>query len=219
MESRRALSPGIISPTPGDRVGIYLYWLPLGAGGVGFVRFNGRLYETIKAHVEGRRTLDIYHTALLIQLAEGRYIVENAWPSPDADIASRGVVLEGPVFSNRLGRYRLFRYEVRRWRDGEIEDADDAVKIDLVDENPARAKLILQLTARVPAMRWGRDDLHVGEMWNSNSVISYLLTRSAVNVESILAPAGGRAPGWDAGIYAARSQEGDYEANDERSAS
>lgn len=216
MESRLTVSSGITFPAPGGPVGIYLYWLPLGAGGVGFVRLNGRLYEAIKARVEGRSRLDIYHTALLIQLAEARYVVENAWPSPDADIASRGVVLEGPVFSNRLGRYRPFRYEVRSWRNGVIEDADDAVEIDLVDENPARGQRIIHLASRVPAMRWGRDDLQAGEMWNSNSVISYLLTRSGVDVESILAPPGGRAPGWEAGIYAARLQQRDDEVNDER---
>ena len=43
---------------------LYLYWIPLGAGGAAIVRFNGRMYETIKARREGRRPLDLYHTAV-----------------------------------------------------------------------------------------------------------------------------------------------------------
>lgn len=201
----RSRLSGLPRPNPPhrDRVGIYLFWLPLGAGGVGFVRWNGRLYEAFQSLREGRRPLDLYHSALLIQLTEARFVVESAWPSPDADTAARGVAREGPVMSRRLARYRPFRYEVRCWRDGVIADADDAVKIALVDEDPARAKRILDLAKTVPALVWGRDQLQVGDMWNSNSVISYLLARSGVSIGSVIPPAGGRAPGWQAGIRAA----------------
>jgi len=41
-------------------------------------------------------------------------------------------------------------------------------------------------------------------MWNSNSVVSWLVTASGLDVESIRPPAGGRAPGWSAGIVTAR---------------
>jgi len=191
----------------GGRIGIYLYWLPLGAGGVGFVRFNGRLYEGIKARLEGRQPLDLYHTALEIRLPEGRFIVENAWPSPDPDIASRGVAFEGPVFSHRLARYRSFRYEVRCWLDGVIADADEAVEIALLAEDADRARRLLEQVSAVPVMIWGRDQLRVGEMWNSNSVISYVLARDGFPVDSIHPPAGGRAPGWEAGVIAARSEQ------------
>lgn len=210
MESRLIASVGTTDSTQTLGFGIYLYWLPLGAGGVGFVRLNGRIYEAIKARREGRRPLHLYHTALQIHVAEGRFIVENAWPSPDANIASRGVALEGPVFSSRLGRYRPFRYEVRRWRDGVLADADKAVEIELIDGDPDRAQRVLDLVAAVPTMIWGRDELRIGEMWNSNSVISYLLARSGLHAEAIRPPAGGRAPGWAAGIFAARSQQGDH---------
>jgi len=40
-------------------------------------------------------------------------------------------------------------------------------------------------------------------MWNSNSMISWLIARTGLDVESIRPPAGGRAPGWNAGIVAA----------------
>jgi hypothetical protein len=52
----------------------------------------------------------------------------------------------------------------------------------------------------------GATQLGLGEMWNSNSVISWLLARSGLETESIEAPAGGRAPGWDAGLVLARRQ-------------
>jgi hypothetical protein len=41
-------------------------------------------------------------------------------------------------------------------------------------------------------------------MWNSNSFISWLLERSGLDAESIRPPAGGRAPGWHAGLVIAR---------------
>ena len=46
------------------------------------------------------------------------------WNTPDPQ---RGVVGEGPVGLRSLGRSRLFRYEVRCWRDGRIPDVDEAV--------------------------------------------------------------------------------------------
>lgn len=197
----------LLAPEPA-MAGIDLYWIPLGAGGNGFVRLNGRIYEAVKARFERRRPLDLYHTALEVRLPEGRFTVENAWPSPDADSASRGVVLEGPVFSRRIARFRPFRYEVRCWRDGIISDAGEAVASpQLVSDEADLARRVLDLAASVPALIWGRDELSTGEMWNSNSVISWLLARSGLPVDSIHPPAGGRAPGWDAGIVTANREE------------
>jgi hypothetical protein len=172
------------------------------------VRWNGRIYESVKARVEGRPQRDLYHTALEVRLPEGRFIIENAWPSPDHDIASRGVVVEGPVFSRHLYRLRPFRYEVRCWRDGVISDADQAVLIQTVSDEMIRARTLLDLVARVPVMIWGRDELGLGEMWNSNSVVSYLLARSGVDLAPIAPPAGGRAPGWEVGIKVGQSRQG-----------
>ena len=142
---------------------IDLYWIPVGAGGAGFVRLNGRVYEAIQARLERRRRLDLYHTALELQVAEERFIVENAWPSPNADAAARGVVVEGPVGSRRLARLRLFRYEVRRWRDGVIPDAGEAVASpQRLSNDPGQARRLLDLVASVPALMWGRDELGAG---------------------------------------------------------
>jgi hypothetical protein len=104
---------------------VALYWIPLGAGGH-CVRLNGRIYEALVAARERRRRCSLYHAALVIEVDGERYTVEIAL-SPDADEASRGVVGTGAVGSRRLGRLRLFRYEVRCWRGGSIPDLAYAV--------------------------------------------------------------------------------------------
>ncbi|HEX6145992.1 MAG TPA: hypothetical protein VF083_04385 [Acidimicrobiia bacterium] len=184
--------------------GIDLYWIPLGAGGVGFVRFNGRVYERIRARMERREPLDLYHTALEVRVPEGRFTIENAWPIPDADTASRGVVVEGPVWSHRMARFRAFRYEVRCWREGVIPDAAEAVDgPQILSEDPTVARSLLDSVGNLPPLLWGRDELGIGDMWNSNSTVSWLLACNGLPVGEIHPPAGGRVPGWEAGIVAA----------------
>jgi hypothetical protein len=190
-----------------SEAGIDLYWLPLGAGGW-FVRLNGRIYEAIHAVLEHRKPLDLYHSALVVRVPKGRFVVENCWPIPDANGAARGVVVIGPVGSRRAERFRVFRYEVRRWRDGVIADADEAVASpQLLSDDPLVASRLLDLVGSLPTPAWGRDELGTGEMWNSNSVISWLLARSGLPMHAIGPPAGGRAPGWQAGLVTARSQQ------------
>jgi hypothetical protein len=190
------MSPAVETPAR-----VHLFWIPLGAGGSGLVRLNGRIYEWFKARSEGRRPLDLYHTALQVHLPEGFFVVETMWPSPDGDTAARGVVLEGAVGTGPLGRFRTFRYEVRRWRDGVLPDAGEAVGGPRqVSDDPHQARRLLDLAESVPPLIWGRDQLDTGEMWNSNSVISWLLTRAGLSMGAIHPPEGGRAPGWDAGI-------------------
>jgi hypothetical protein len=46
-------------------------------------------------------------------------------------------------------------------------------------------------------------------MWNSNSLISWLITRTGLDVASVGLPHGGRAPGWHAGIVLAKRQMSD----------
>jgi hypothetical protein len=186
---------------------IDLFWLPLGAGGH-FVRLNGRIYEAIRALRERRRALDLYHSALEVRVPQGRFVIENAWPIPDARPASRGVVVEGPVANRTLARLRIFRYEVRRWKDGVIADARYAVGGPRrLSDDGEQARRALDLVGSVPPLLWGRDELGAGEMWNSNSVVAWLLVRSGLDAESIRPPECGSAPGWDAGIRLARGQE------------
>jgi hypothetical protein len=187
------------SQTPVDSR-IDLYWLPLGAGGR-FVRFNGRVYEILKARREHRPPLDLYHSALVVTVPEGRFVIENAWPIPAAKGATRGVAVEGPVGSRHVGRFRVLRYEIRCWHDGVIADIKQAVDSPrCLGHDEEQAHRLLKLVGSVPPLLWGRDELHVGEMWNSNSVVSWLLARSGLKPEEIRAPGGGRAPGWAAGV-------------------
>ncbi len=188
-----------------QELGIHLYWIPLGAGGSGFVRMNGRIYEAVKAAMQRRPSCDLYHTALSASVPEGRFIVETMWPTPDDRIESRGVTVVGPVFSPWLSFTRVFRYEIRCWQDGLLPDADEAIGgPQTLSNDPGTARRLLDLTRSVPALTWGRDAVGVGDMWNSNSVVSWLLTRAGLPTESIEAPSGGRAPGWEAGIAGAR---------------
>lgn len=199
-------------PQPADRrhaqpepteSGIYLYWLPLGAGG-SFVKFNGRVFEFFQARAGHRPVLNLYHSALVVIVPEGRYVIEDGWPIPDADGAARGVAVEGPVFARFFGRSRLLRYEVRRWLDGVIADRDAAVDSPRrVDCDPDQPRRILDLVGTVPPLTWGRDERSTGDMWNSNSVVSYLLARCGIPAGQIDPPANGRAPGWWAGLTVA----------------
>lgn len=179
-----------------------LYWLPLGAG-AHVARRCVRIYEALAAAREHRDRRDIYHAALEVHLDGVRYVIESApvWDRAEPD---RGVVAVGPVGLPWLGRSRWFRYEVRRWRDGLIPDVAHAVESpQRVSDNRHQASDLLDLAPAFPALTWGRDELDTGDMWNSNSLIAWLLVHSAHDIDQIDPPARGRAPGWTAGIVAA----------------
>jgi hypothetical protein len=186
--------------------GVQLYWLPLGAGG-SFVRLNGRAYEALVALRDRRERRVLYHSALAVDAGDGRHVIESA-PVGRGDGAERGVVSGGPVGARAAGRLRVFRYELRCWRDGVIPDVEEAV------ESPQRltgdlavARRVLGLMPLVPTPVWGRDELRAGEMWNSNSAIAWLLERAGLDAASRQPPAGGRAPGWSAGVAVARRRD------------
>jgi hypothetical protein len=112
-------------------------------------------------------------------------------------------VADGAVGHRWLGRFRLFRYEVRRWLDGILPDEGFAGSTVRVDLDLDRARCVIELLPSVPTPVWGRDELGAGEMWNSNSVASWVLCRAEIDLAPFAMPAGGRAPGWDAGIVVA----------------
>ncbi|HZQ49563.1 MAG TPA: hypothetical protein VFB69_04570 [Candidatus Dormibacteraeota bacterium] len=176
----------------------------MGAGG-NFVRLNGRIYEAIAARLEHRPTCDLYHSALQVFVPEGRYVIEQT-PVVDANGERRGVVGEGPVGARWAGRFRIFRYEIRRWLEGSIPDIDEAVERVRLSNDVDMARRLLDAVAEVPLLVWGRDELKTGEMWNSDSMIAWMLERIGLDAESIKPLAGGRAPGWKAGIVAARRE-------------
>lgn len=189
-----------VDDTPGR---VELYWIPLGAGAGGtLVRWSGRIYEAIAAAATHRVRSELYHSALMVDLDRIPVAVEMApvWVHK----GYRGVVAEGPVGSPLLGHSRLFRYEVRRWAGGTIPDVAAATDAPVcLTTDAATSRALLELVPEFPTLTWGRDELSTGDMWNSNSLVSWLLSRSGIPMASIGPPRGGRAPGWDAGIVAA----------------
>jgi hypothetical protein len=189
----------------GAHAAIDLYWLPLGAGGHS-VRFNGLVFEAILARRRRRARRELYHSALQVHVDGELYVIEMApaWGHRDAD---RGVVARGPVGSRLLGRSVLFRYEIRCWRRGEIPDIAEAVGEPLrLSRDPLLARRVLTMAPAVPDLVWGRDEHQTGDMWNSNSIIAWILVRSGVDVTGVQPPDGGRAPGWTAGVIAAHAR-------------
>jgi hypothetical protein len=209
MDAMRAESEGAVD----------LYWLPLGAGGH-FVHLIGLVYEALAAWRGKRPRRSLYHSALVVTVPEGVFVIEQVWPIPDGDVAQRGVVAQGPVGTNGARSVRFLRYEIRRWRDGVIADVGEAVASPQpLTDDVTTARRLLELVPTVPTPVWGRDELATGEMWNSNSLISWLIARSGLDVDSVQPPIGGRAPGWDAGVNVAlrnqRRNEGGFDAIDQ----
>jgi hypothetical protein len=100
----------------------------------------------------------------------------------------------------------MFRYEVHCWPGGEIGDVGEAVgEPARLSSRESDCEKLLALMKSVPTPIWGRDELHAGEMWNSNSVTSWALTRCGFDAHEQGPPASGRAPGWDAGIAVANA--------------
>ncbi|MBI1377571.1 MAG: hypothetical protein GC157_08840 [Frankiales bacterium] len=180
-----------------------LYWIPLGAGSrVPVVRVCGRAYERLVAWRDRRDPAPLFHAALLLHGDDATYAVEMA-PVWGREPVDRGVVATGPVGAAVLGRSRMFRYEVCRWRGGRIPDLAFAVGgATTVLMGPEAVGRALRLLDEVPVHVWGRDELGAGDMWNSNSVVAWLLARAGADVGGLHPPGGGRAPGWSAGLVA-----------------
>ena len=68
-----ALAPGAID----------LYWIPLGAG-AHVVRLSGKVYEAITAFIEHRPRCALFHSALEVDVPDGRFVIESA-PIRDSD--------------------------------------------------------------------------------------------------------------------------------------
>ncbi len=182
--------------------GVDLSWIPLGAGSP-VVETSGRIFEGMSARLQRRPRCDLYHAVLEVYLPSGRVAIEQA-PVPDDEGEARGVVAVGPVGMRALGRWRLFRYEVRCWPDGVIPDLGAAVASPVrVSSDAEVGSEILAVLPTIPTPVWGRDEAELGEMWNSNSVIAWTLMRVGLDARSLRPPTGGRAPGWQAGCAVA----------------
>lgn len=155
------------------------------------------------AWLRRRPRRDLYHAALEVHLPETSYVIEQTPAARDG--GRHGAVATGAVGARRAGRLRIFRYEIRRWPGGRIPDARFAVDSPRrLSDDPERARAVLAATERVPTPVWGRDELGTGEMWNSNSVIAWVLAGGGIDAAAIKPPPGGRAPGWSAGVTIAR---------------
>jgi hypothetical protein len=166
------------------------------------------------SHAAGRGRRQIPLTVPVKRVLR-RYAADHAGRTVDSPgsgclpdgAGERGVVAGGAVGTKAVGRLRIFRYEIRRWRDGVIPDLGFAVASPLrISEDPALARRILRLLPSTPTPTWGRDELGAGEMWTCNSIISWVLTRAGVDPGVIAFPPRARAPGWDAGVIVARRQ-------------
>jgi hypothetical protein len=201
----------VSDPAPHDSgdFGVWLLWIPLGAGAaIPLVRWNGRAYERFMAWRDRRQPEDLYHAALEVTTSTGRFVIEMTPAWGDAH-HPEGAVASGPVGLASLGRSRLFRYEVHCWHDGVIPDRVHAVG------GPARlsgdervARRVRELAPSFPTGVWGRDPGATGDMWNSNSLVAWLLTRAGISAATLSPPQRGRAPGWTAGVLVARREAG-----------
>lgn len=146
---------------------------------------------------------DLYHSALIVTTEDARWAIELG-PEQKGE---HGRVAGGSVGSVILGSSRLFRYEARCWRDGMIPDIEEAVASPVhLSTDPVVAARIIELAPKIPTLVWGRDELGTGEMWNSNSVTSWLLERAGIDTSEIKLPTNGRAPGWQAGVIVAKRE-------------
>ncbi|MFV0285527.1 MAG: hypothetical protein ACK5IM_03945 [Demequina sp.] len=191
--------------TPRDPgAAVTLWWLPVGAGGTVVTHTSG-WWESIVAHRERREPQPLFHAALEVILDGQRHVIEMT-PVVGAPRGPRGVVATGPVGAVPLGLSAMFRYEVRRWRDGMLPDRNFAVGGPVaIDMDAAPARRLLASVPDVPRHTWGRRPRGSHDMWNSNSLISWLLEVGGVDASRLVPPGHGRAPGWRAGIDAARS--------------
>ncbi len=181
-----------------------LFWIPLGAGNR-TVQFCGRTFESFAARYDRRTPCDLYHSALVATLDDDRYFIEmTPVPTRSRAATDRGVVGGGAVGTRWASLLRIFRYEIRCWCNGGIPDLHHAIggAVELTDDR-SLVLAVVDAVPSVPTPTWGRDELRAGEMWNSNSVVAWLLAVTGLVTKAGRPPAHGRAPGWDAGIVIA----------------
>ena len=164
---------------------------------------NGKAYEALSAAFE-RRRLTSTMPDFEVRLGDGSFVIEVA-PSPDAACrpgrrrrrpcwqplrrCPTALPLRGPLLVGRS--------------DPDVDEAVASPCACLMIQRP-----LIACSSSYPPSRhsvWGRDELQTGDMWNSNSVISWLIARAHLLVDVALPPHG-RAPGWAAGIRVAYSE-------------
>jgi hypothetical protein len=174
------------------------YWIPVAAGTrLPFQRWSLAVYEALAALAGRRQRCTLLHAALKLRLA-GETLTLELTPVPRRPGVAP--LMTGAVGAGFAGRLRTFRYQLVALRAESLPDEQWAVsRVDL-EAGERTARSILEFAPRAPAHTWGRRVPGTTEMWTSNSVTSWLLTRAGIDVSVLAVPAGGRAPGWRAGI-------------------
>ena len=181
---------------------VELWWLPVGAGGT-IVAHTSRWWEQLRAYRERRPPRQLLHAALELFTGDQRYVIEMMpqWGQPPE---ASGVVATGPVGLRMLGRFRMFRYQARAWPQGILPDREYAVAAPtVIPLSPAQARTLLDTLHTLPIHTWGRSLAPSGDMWNSNSLVAWILCQVGIDATTITPPVGGDAPGWAAGVVAA----------------
>lgn len=187
------------------RPGVYLYWVPVGAGTSELQRASLRLWEAIEAARARRPRMILLHSALKLVFEGGE--TSTLELTPEFIRAPVPALAGGPVGSRLAGRLRLFRYQLLCLPVTALPDEEWAIASPVVLSEDARAATrILELAPTIPRHTWGRRAPGTREMWTSDSVVSWLLVRAGIDLSGVAPPAGGRAPGWYAGLDLARER-------------
>ena len=185
-----------------NRCSVELLWLPVGAETSRFQQASLRLWETIEAARTRRPRMALVHSALRVRTADGiAYAIEL---TPAFQRSPVPPVATGPVGMRILGRFELFRWALQCVPGGVFPDEQWATGEPFVRSTDcSTANAVLALAHEIPRYTWGRRRPGTGEMWTSDSVVSWLLLRAGIELDELGPPAGTRAPGWDAGIAVA----------------
>ena len=183
-----------------------LYWLPLGAGGHS-VRYNGRVFESVVARLEKRPVRDLYHSALVVRVPDGEFVIEQA-PAFHGDGGLRGVVAEGAVGSRRPRQATplSLRDQMLAWRRHPGRERGRREPRRLTND-PASRSASSTSFADVPTPGLGtrrarcrRDvELELGDLL-ADRAQRHRTSMACIRQHD------GRAPGWRAGVVVARRQ-------------
>ncbi len=182
-----------------------LYWLPVGAGTRTPVqRWSLAAWEACDAALHRRPRKNLYHSALKMRLASGEVRTLELTPAfafPDARPA-----MSGPVGFPGADRVRFLRYQMTCLATERLPDEAWTIASQRLAADEGLGERILAHASEVPRHTWGWRVRGTSEMWTSDSAISWLLLRAGFDARALAVPAGGRAPGWRAGLELAAKQ-------------